>query len=172
MQGFEREQGNNGMSQPADDETRPLGEEARAAASQAGEAVTSTVKEQAAKVADKARTIGADAGKKIERALNEQRASGADYLHNVAGLVHQAADVFDREVPQASRYIHQAAQQIDTVAETVRTKNVKNALHDAQDFARRQPAIFFGGALLLGFAAVRVLKSSAPGSSQDGSYAE
>jgi hypothetical protein len=159
------------MSQSAGDQAPSLGQEVKAAASEAGEKVTDTVREQAAKVGDRARSVAADTGKKIENALNEQRASGADYLQNVAGLVHQAADIFDTQVPQASRYIHQAAQQIDTVAEAVRTKNVQDAVHDVQDFARRQPAIFFGGALLLGFAAVRLLKTSTTDANQNGGYA-
>jgi hypothetical protein len=171
MQGFERAANGGGLSQNAGEQAQSLGQEVRAAASEAGEKVTSTVREQAAKVGDRARSVAADAGKKIENALNEHRASGADYLQNVASLVHQAADVFDREVPQASRYIHQAAQQIDTVADSVRTKNVQDAVHDVQDFARRQPAIFFGGALLLGFAAVRLLKASTPKLTQNGEYA-
>ena len=66
----------------------------------------------------------------------------------------------DREVPQASQYIHQAAEHIDTVADGVRTKNAREVAHDVQNFARQQPAIFFGGALLLGFAAVRIFKAS------------
>jgi hypothetical protein len=169
MQRFEGASRNEGSARSGEDETESLSQEARTAASQAGEKVTSTVREQAAKVGDKARSVAADTGKKIERALNEQRASGADYLHNVADLVHQAADVFDREVPQASRYIHQAAQQIDSVSEAVRTKKVQDAVHDVEIFARGQPAIFFGGALLLGFAAVRMLKTSAPRSGHDSS---
>ena len=167
MQGF---RGDEERSQGIHDEFQSLGDEMKTAASEAGEKVTGTVREQAAKVKDKAKTVAADTGKKIENALNEQRATGADYLQNMAGLVHQAADVFDREIPQASRYIHQAAQQIDTVADTVRTKNVRDAVYDVQDFARRQPAIFFGGALLLGFAAVRLFKTSSPGS-QNGEQA-
>jgi hypothetical protein len=171
MQNFEHPQGGDGMSQTAGEEPRSLGQEARAAASQAGEKVTSTIQEKAAKVADKARTVAADAGNKIGHALNAQRASGADYLHNVAGLVHQAADVFDREVPQASSYIHQAAQQLDSVSETLRTKDLHDAVSDVQEFARRQPAIFFGGALLIGFAAVRLFKSSASASGGGSPYA-
>jgi hypothetical protein len=31
-----------------------------------------------------------------------------------------------------------------------------------QDFARRQPTLFFGGSMLMGFAALRFLKSAAP----------
>ena len=164
MQGFET----GGLSPRAGDEIRTLGMDMKEAASDAQDKVTSTVREQAAKIGEKAKTVASDAGRKIEGALNDQRATGADYLQNMAGLVHQTADVFEREVPQASRYIRQAADQIDTVAEAVRTKDLRDAVSDVQDFARRQPAIFFGGALLLGFAAVRMLKTNGRGPSQNG----
>ena len=157
MQNFEKDSQPEGVG-----EAQSLGEEIKTAALQAGEQVTSTVRAQAAKIGEKAKSVAADTGEKIESALNEQRASGADFLQNMASLVHQAADVFGSEVPQASRYFHQAAQQIDTVADAVRTKNVRETVRDVQDFARTQPAIFFGGALLLGFAAVRLIKTNAP----------
>ena len=164
MQGFET----GDLSQRPGDEIQSFGDDMKEAASAAQEKVTDTVREQAAKVGDKAKTFASDTGRKIESALDAQRGTGADYLQNMAGLVHQTADVFEREVPQASRYIHQAAEQIDTMAEAVRTKNVREAVGDVQDFARRQPALFFGGALLLGFAAVRLFKTSAPASGQNG----
>ncbi|QIG50394.1 hypothetical protein G5V57_23275 [Nordella sp. HKS 07] len=164
---FER---SDGSSQSLDEQARSLGRDAKAASSQAREKVTSTVKEQAAKIGDKAKSVATDTGMKIENLIDEQRASGASYLQNVADLVHQAADVFDKEIPQASRYIHQAAQQIDTVAETVRTRRMREVAHDVQDLARRQPALFFGGALLLGFAAVRVFKAGPSQSSQENEY--
>lgn len=161
MQRFEQD---DGLSAQQGDGVPPLGEDLKDAAAQAQETVTGTAREQAEKIGQKAKSIGADAGRKIESALNNQRASGAEYLANVADLVHQAADVFDREIPPASRYIHQAAEQIDTVAEAVRTKSLRDAAEDVQGFARSQPAIFFGGALLLGFAAVRLFKTTAPAS--------
>ena len=164
MQGFET----GGLSPRAGDEIRTLGMDMKEAASDAQDKVTSSVREQAAKIGEKAKTVASDAGRKIEGALNDQRATGADYLQNMAGLVHQTADVFEREVPQASRYIRQAADQIDTVAEAVRTKDLRDAVSDVQDFARRQPAIFFGGALLLGFAAVRMFKTNGPRASRNG----
>ncbi|QIG49224.1 hypothetical protein G5V57_16770 [Nordella sp. HKS 07] len=162
---------NNGSSPSLDEQARSLGREAAAAGSQAREKVTSTIQEQAAKISDKAKNVAADTGAKIENLIDEQRASGASYLQNVADLVHQAADVFDKEIPQASQYIHQAAQQIDTVAETVRTRRMREVADDMQHFARRQPALFFGGALFLGFAAVRVFRANSSPSSQDSEHA-
>jgi hypothetical protein len=39
---------------------------------------------------------------------------------------------------------------------------VRELVGEVQDFARRQPTLFFGGAVVLGFAALRFLKSTAP----------
>lgn len=153
---------NQGSSQSLGEQARTLRQDVGDAATQAGEKLTDTLHGQAATIGDKARHIAADAERKIGDVVDEQRASGASYLHHVAGLVHQAADVFDREVPQASQYIHQAADHIDTVADAVRTKRMREVAHDVQYFARQQPAIFFGGALLVGFAAVRIFKASPP----------
>ena len=151
-----------GVDKPA----QSLGQEAKTAMSEAADRVKNTVQDEAAKIGDRTRELASETGRKLQDKLQQQRTSGADYLVNVAGLVHQAADVFDTEAPQASRYIHQAAEQIGTVAEAVRTKDVRDLAYEVQDFARRQPTIFFGGALLLGFAAVRVFRAS-PSSRQD-----
>jgi hypothetical protein len=162
MQGSDVFDRNQGSSQSLGEQARSLRQDVKDAASQAEEKVTDTLHEQAASIGEKARNVAADAEKKIVDVVDEQRASGASYLHHVAGLVHQAADVFDREVPQASQYIHQAAEHIDTVADAVRTKRMREVAQDVQYFARQQPAIFFGGALLLGFAAIRIFKASPP----------
>jgi hypothetical protein len=140
--------------------------------SEMGDKLKRTFGDQAANVGDKAKTVASDAGQKIETAWQNQRASGASYLENVAGLVHQAAEVFDQEAPQAARYIHQAADQIDGVAEAVRSKSMREVTSEVQGFARRQPAIFFGGAMLLGFAAVRLFRATPPSSGPDGPAAQ
>jgi hypothetical protein len=171
MQGSDVFDRNDPPAQSFGEQAQSLREDVQEAASRTGERVTDTLQEQASKIGDKARNIAADAERKIENVVDEQRASGASYLHHVADLVHQAADVFDREVPQASQYIHQAADHLDTVADAVRTKRAREVANDVQAFARQQPAIFFGGALLLGFAAVRLFKASPPMSDRPSEHA-
>ena len=65
-------------------------------------------------------------------------------------------------LPQAAHYIRQASEQMQGVADTVRQRDVRELVGEVQDFARRQPTLFFGGAVVLGFAALRFLKSTAP----------
>jgi hypothetical protein len=74
----------------------------------------------------------------------------------------QAAQAFENDLPQAARYIRQASEQIQGVADTIRERDVRELVSDVQDFARQQPTLFFGGAVILGFAALRFLKSVPP----------
>jgi len=69
MQGFETGE----LSPRAGDEIRTLGMDMKEAASDAQDKVTSSVREQAAKIGEKAKTVASDAGRKIEGALNDQR---------------------------------------------------------------------------------------------------
>jgi hypothetical protein len=97
--------------------------------------------------------------------MDEQKAAGADYLGTIAQAVQRAAGEFQSDVPQAAQYIRQAASQISSVADAVRDRNMHELVGEVQNFAKRQPTLFFGGAVVLGFAALRFLKSSAPASS-------
>ena len=62
----------------------------------------------------------------------------------------------DRRAVQIDR----AADQLDRFSTRLRERNVSELLHDAQQLARRQPALFIGGAFVLGLLGARFLKSS------------
>ena len=61
----------------------------------------------------------------------------------------------------AGRYTDQAADGVDRMARSLRDQDLETTLHQAEDFARWQPAVFMGGAVALGFMLSRFLKSSA-----------
>jgi predicted extracellular nuclease len=133
-------------------------------ASQFGDTATRLAKDQAAELGEAAKDMASDATARVKTALERQKTSSADYLGTIAQAVHRAAGEFQDEAPQAAHYIRQAADQIETVATAVRERNVRDLIGEVQGFARRQPTLFFGGAVVLGFAALRFLKSSAPSS--------
>jgi ElaB/YqjD/DUF883 family membrane-anchored ribosome-binding protein len=62
----------------------------------------------------------------------------------------------------AARYTDTAARQIENVANYFERKDLKAMMRDAENFARRNPAIFLGAAFGLGILAARFLKSSSP----------
>ena len=146
------------------DQAKTLGKDLKAKASELTESVTQAAKDQMGEIGTAAKDMAADATGKVKSALNEQKTASADYLGTIANAVQRAAGEFESAVPQAAQYIRQTAGQIETVANAVRQRDMRELVGEVQEFARRQPTLFFGGAVILGFAALRFLKSSAPGS--------
>lgn len=100
------------------------------------------------------------------RIAHRQKDVGADTLGEVAGAVHGAARALESGMPQVANYVHGAAAQLDDVAKTLRHQSVDDVIEGIGSFARAQPALFFGGALLAGFALTRFLKSSGHGAGE------
>jgi hypothetical protein len=120
-------------------------------------------------ISDKARLDIAQAAEtakaEARRIAHQQKEAGADRLGEVAGAVHGAARSLEAGMPQMASYVHDAAVRLEDAAQTLRLRNVDDIVSEISRFARTQPALFFGGAMLAGFALARFLKSSAPGSS-------
>lgn len=114
-----------------------------------------TLKEQAAHAAEPAK-------EKARQFAEEQKAAGADRINAVAQAVHEAADKLEGNLPpRAAGYIHQAAGGLERASSAIRDRSLDDMLQMVSNFAREQPAAFFGGAVLAGFALSRFLKSSA-----------
>ena len=125
------------------------------------------IKEQASNVAESAKGLASQAGEKLLSSVEEQKAVGADFISGMAGAIRRAANEFDRDVPQAAQYMRLAADQIGTVSDAFRRRDLNQLVADVQGFARRQPTAFLGAAVLAGFAVVRFLKTSTAGASAD-----
>jgi gas vesicle protein len=153
---------------------RELGRDVKNQASDLAQSATETVKGQASKVTETAREMASQAGEKVQAAVADQKNAGADYVGNIADTVRRVSYEFDGQLPQAGFYIRKAASQIDSVADALRTRDVSELMGEVQNFARQQPAAFFGAAVLAGFAAVRFFKSApehtGSSSSQPSSY--
>jgi hypothetical protein len=59
-----------------------------------------------------------------------------------------------------ARLVGHAADGLERLSGTLRSRDVDSLLGDVQSFARSQPALFFGAALAGGFLAARFLASS------------
>lgn len=128
--------------------------------------VTSQVRDQATTAAsDFVRPVT----DKARELAEEQKQAGAERLGGVARAVHQAADQLEKDLPpEAAQYVHQAADGIERVSSAIRDRSIGDLVDDLNDFARRQPVAFFGGAILAGFVLSRFLKSSAQSPSSGG----
>lgn len=108
------------------------------------------------------------AGEKLMDTAEQQKQAGAQYVVGMADAVRRAAGEFDQQMPSAARYIRMAADQMETMSDSLRRRDVGQMVSDVQSFARRQPAAFLGMSLLAGFAAVRFMRSAAPRGTDQG----
>jgi hypothetical protein len=142
----------------------------KAKAADLSDGVARTAKENVSQLGDAAVELANSAKGKVEEAVTQRKSVGADYIGSIAQATGRAAREFEAELPQAAGYIRQASEQIQGVADTVREKDVRELIGEVQDFARSQPTLFFGGAVVLGFAALRFLKSTPPSGSSQATY--
>jgi hypothetical protein len=157
-QGSQTGSGHSGSQ--ANDAMRRTADDARAAAG--------TLREEAAGAADDIKKEGAEVLRAArERAVGfaeAQQQAGAEHAESVAQSVHGAADKLGETSPQVARYVHEAANAMEGLGRTLRESTPGELMGRVEDIARRQPAAFFGAAMLAGFALVRFAKSSAEAS--------
>jgi hypothetical protein len=106
-----------------------------------------TVVDQANQVRDQARSAKEHTG---------------DRIRGVATQLRNMSDSLRGEDPLASELAERASRGIEGVAQYVSSASAQSLIRDTEQLARRQPALFFGGAFLLGLAAGRFLKASSP----------
>ena len=94
--------------------------------------------------------------------LNTQKNKATDGLGTVASAVRDTTTRLRSDNHDTvARYAEQAADQIERFSERIRNKDVGELMNDAQQLARRKPALFVGGAFALGLLGARFMKSSA-----------
>ncbi len=100
--------------------------------------------------------------------LDEQKSSLSGGLASVADSVRKVGqnlkggEATDTVSKYTAEYSDAAAQKIEQVANYFERKDIKAVYRDVENFARKNPAIFVGGAFALGLIAARFLKSSSP----------
>jgi len=93
--------------------------------------------------------------------LSTQKNKATDSIGIVAEAVRQASQQLRTQQHDAiANYIDQAANQLERFSASVRNKDVGELVRDAQQFARRRPAVFIGSAFAIGLLGARFLKSS------------
>lgn len=93
--------------------------------------------------------------------MDQQKSRAADSLGSVAQALHHTGDnLSGNEQDALGQYAHRAADTVDQISQQIRNKSVEQLLNEAEDFARREPEVFLGGAVLLGLLASRFFKAS------------
>jgi hypothetical protein len=137
---------------------RNVGSSERAASSQ-GEGGLSAKSHEAAE-----QLKGAVVGQ-VEQARERAESAKEDVARRIQRLALQVRNVGDSlrtDDSLAASVADRTSQSIEGLAGYVSRTDAQSFLRDTEQLARRQPALFFGGAFLLGLTAGRFLKSSGP----------
>ena len=96
-----------------------------------------------------------------ERALSAQ-GDTSDRIRGVAGHLRDLGDTLRDQDPTIARLAQRAGEGVEGLARYVGDASPQSIIRDTEQLARRQPALFFGSAFLLGLAAARFIKSARP----------
>lgn len=150
------------------DRMRTPGETARGEAQAARDAASRAASDIGAEAQAAAQTLKREGAALLDEAKDrathfaeEGKQAGAERAEGVARAIHRAAEELESESPALARTIHDAAGAVDGMARAIRERSFGEMLRGAEDFARRQPLVFFGAAALAGFAVTRFARASA-----------
>lgn len=96
----------------------------------------------------------------VREVAEEQKKKAAEAVGGIARTLQRSAGTMTTENETMARYTQIAAERLDDVARYLRQSSSNDLVEGAENFARRQPAWFIGGALVSGFLVARFLKSS------------
>jgi hypothetical protein len=125
------------------------------------------VKDAAATVKDAART-GLERGKQIASdAAVEGAQRAASAADATSSALRRAADDVEGDNRLIGTALRKGADTIERAAQALQGGDISRVVDDLNGFARRQPALFLGASVALGFALARVGKTAIEQGSAD-----
>ena len=140
--------------------------------------IGSTVKDAAEQTQQRAGELVGKARQQGEQQITTQKERAAEGINTLAHAIRRVGDeVRSEQQPQIAALADTAAAQAERFGRFLRETDVNQLVRGVEDFARRQPALFLGGAVALGAVAARFLKASSeqatePGAGQQDLYAD
>jgi len=120
----------------------------------AAQDVMQQTKETAGQVVDQAK-------EQATSRMDDRKDQFATSFGSVADALRQASNhLRQNEQAPIAQYADKAAERVEQWANNLRGKDVQEIMRDVEDYARRQPALFLGGAFVVGLLAARFLKST------------
>lgn len=105
-------------------------------------------------------------------ALSSQKGRAADGITAVIEAIRQTGGQLKDKNSTLAGYADSAAGQLERWSKELRDRDLSELMEGVSTFARRRPAVFIGGGLMIGLAAARFLKSSAQSSSSASNYSD
>jgi hypothetical protein len=82
--------------------------------------------------------------------------TGIDTVRNLARVAQGAADHIEPEIPQLAGFVREAAQTVEHLSTDLRERSLGEIAASVSSFARQEPVVFLGGAVLAGFVLARL----------------
>ncbi|HWI19644.1 MAG TPA: hypothetical protein VNT81_17950 [Vicinamibacterales bacterium] len=98
---------------------------------------------------------------RVTSRVDEQKNRAADGLGGIADVIRTASNELRMENEALASYVDMASDQMRKFANHIRERGAADMIDDVNRFARRNPAVFIGGAFLIGIGVARFLKASA-----------
>lgn len=141
--------------------------------------ITGEVRRSAGQVADEAKRAGeavrSEAADLVDSVRDETmrhaetgREKAAERLSSLADTIRDSTGELRRHEAWLADLVDKGAQELEGLAAALQRRDLNSLLGSVQDFARRQPALYAGAAVALGFAAARLAKSTGERGSANG----
>lgn len=119
----------------------------------------------------KAEHLAEQAKSQVKTQLAGQKDQATEQLESISSALRSTSEnLRDENQDAVAGYIGDAARQVDRLSGYLRNHTAGELLEEAERYARREPALFLGGAMLLGLVGARFFKSSSPDRGYDRSY--
>jgi hypothetical protein len=130
--------------------------------------LTSGARELSTEVKHVATDLVGEARHVAEDKLRDGKNFAGDQLGTVAWALRNTSDALRTKESGITEYVEKAAASIDDVSIYLSTRTLSQLINDAESFARREPAIFLGGAFFAGLLGGRFFKAAKPTASTSG----
>lgn len=131
----------------------------------AADLLKASVGEDARNVTSEAVKFASDVADKATQSAQRQLAGGkdraAETIEHLAGALRQTGEQLGtKDMPMVNDYLGRVATQAESLADYLKKNSFGNVVGDLERFARREPFLFMGSALVAGLLGGRFLKSS------------
>lgn len=92
---------------------------------------------------------------------DQRKGAAVGELGTLAGALRRAGTELSENSGLAGTAVNTIADRVDSISRSLDGKDLRGIMGDVEQFARRNPVAFVGGAVALGFIASRFLKSDA-----------
>jgi hypothetical protein len=157
------------MTQAASNKVKATGEQAKATLEQTKDAVV----DSAQQLKDKVTSVGQDLKGRTQSVVEDGKSKVTSSLDGIASVLGRTTEELQStELGQLAPYGERLQNLTQSFSDYLKDAKASDLLHDAEALARRQPALFLGGAFALGLIAARFLKSSSQNYTNSQSYSE